>query len=73
MPIRITDGDAWREFVLEFEEDWMAPLLDALASGLIQSVRLSTGRSRDFRLRRRDLRRWWRRSRLPARALWAGR
>jgi hypothetical protein len=73
VPIRITDGDAWREFVLEFEEDWMAPLLDALASGLIQSVRLSTGRSRDFRLRRRDLRRWWRRSRLPARALWAGR
>lgn len=73
VPVRVADPDAWRDFVSSFEENWMAPLLDALASGLIQSARLSTGSGRDYRLRRRDLRRWWRPGRSPARALWAGR
>ena len=46
---------------------------EALAAGLIQSVRLSTGEGMDLRLRRRDLRRWWRRTRSPARVFGAGR
>ncbi len=73
VPVRVADAGAWRDFVVGFEEDWMSPLLEALAAGLIQSVRLSTGEGMDLRLRRRNLRRWWRRVRSPARVLGTGR
>jgi hypothetical protein len=61
--------DAWRGFVTAVEERWMAPLLDALKSGRVQSVSLRTGESRDFRLRRGQLGFWWRRARPFARIM----
>ena len=67
VPVRLSDVDAWRRFVSAVEERWMAPLLDALKSGRIQSVSLRTGGSRDFRLHRGQLGHWWRRARSFAR------
>jgi hypothetical protein len=67
--VRCADVDAWRGFVTAVEERWMAPLLDALKSGRVQSVSLRTGESRDFRLRRAQLGFWWRRARPFARIM----
>ncbi len=67
VPARCSDTDAWRSFVSGIEACWMAPLLDALASGRVQSVSLRTGGRRDFRLARRQLGHWWRRARSFAR------
>ncbi|TDJ21187.1 MAG: hypothetical protein E2O65_00530 [Gammaproteobacteria bacterium] len=69
VPVRCSDIDAWRGFVAAVEERWMAPLLDALKSGRVQSVSLRTGGSRDFRLRRGQLGFWWRRARPFARIM----
>ena len=67
--VRCSDVDAWRRFVSAVEEHWMAPLLDALKSGRVQSVSLRTGGSRDFRLRRGQLGFWGRRARPFARIM----
>ena len=67
VPVRLSDIDAWRRFVSAVEERWMAPFLDALKSGRVQSVSLRTGGSRDFRLHRGQLGHWWRRARPFAR------
>jgi len=69
VPVRCRDVDAWRRFVSAVEERWVAPLLDALKSGGVQSVSLRTGGSRDFRLRRGQLAHWWRRARPFARVM----
>jgi hypothetical protein len=69
VPVRLSDVDAWRRFVSTVEERWMAPLLDALKSGRVQSVSLCTGGPRDFRLRRGQLGHWWRRARPFARIM----
>jgi hypothetical protein len=69
VPVRCSDVDAWRSFVSGIEASWMAPLLDALASGRVQSVSLRTGGGRDFRLDRRQLGHWWRRARSFARIM----
>jgi len=69
VPVRRRDVDAWRSFVSEVEERWMVPLLDALERGRVQSVSLRSGGSRDFRLARRRLGQWWRRTRPFARIL----
>jgi hypothetical protein len=61
VPVRCCDVDAWRDFVSAFEARWMAPLLQALKSGGLQSVSLRFGEGRDFLLRRGRLRHWWRR------------
>jgi hypothetical protein len=67
VPVRCSDVDAWRDFVSGFEARWMAPLLDALKSGRLQSLSLRIGEGRDFVLRRGQHRRWWRRTRSFAR------
>ncbi len=67
--VRCSDTDAWRSFVSGIEARWMVPLLDALASGRVQSVSLRTGGRRDFRLGRRQLGHWWRRARSFARIM----
>ena len=69
VPVRCSDIDAWRRFVCAVEERWMAPLLDALKSGRVQSVSLRTGGPRDLRLRRGQLGHWWRRARPFARIM----
>ncbi len=69
VPVRCADTDAWRSFVSGIEARWMVPLLDALASGRVQSVSLRTGGRRDFRLGRRQLGHWWRRARSFARIM----
>jgi hypothetical protein len=64
------DVDAWRSFVARFESGWMTPLLDALARGSVQSLRLRCAAGGDFLLGRGALRRrWWRRSRAFARIM----
>ncbi len=73
VPVRLSDIDAWRSFVSGIEARWMAPLLDALKSGRVQSVGLRTGGQRDFRLRSGQLGHWWRRTRSFARIMSEGR
>lgn len=68
---RLADADAWREGVTRLEQEWMAPLLDALAQRAIRGVRLCPGDGVDYLLRRRELGRWWRRRVPPARILTA--
>lgn len=63
VPVRCSDVDTWRDFVADFELRWMAPLLEALKSGGVQSLSLRLGEGRDRILRRAQLRRWWRRTR----------
>ncbi len=58
---RSSDVDGWRQFVEYLERCWMAPLLDALATGRVSSVALRTGGAFDLRLGRGRLRHWWRR------------
>ncbi len=69
---RSGDVEAWRRFIAELDEAWMAPLLDALAGRRLQSVVLRTGEGIELRLGRRRLGRWWRRdvpfARIVARA-----
>jgi len=69
VPVRCRDVDAWRAIVLEFEASWMMPLLEALKAGRVQSVSLRGVGPRDFRLNRRQLRHWWRRTKPFARIL----
>jgi hypothetical protein len=69
VPVRCSNVDAWRDFVVAFEARWMASLLQALKSGGVQSISLRTGEGRDFLLRRGQLRHWWRRTRPFARVI----
>jgi len=61
VPVRCSDVDAWRSIVSAIEERWIAPLLDAMKSGHVQSVRLRGVPGHDFCLRRGQLGHWWRR------------
>lgn len=70
--LRLADVEAWRAGVARLEDDWMAPLLAALAEGVIRGVRLCPGDGVDYLLRRRSLGRWWRRRVSPARILASG-
>jgi hypothetical protein len=63
VPVRRRDVDTWRDFVCDFELRWMAPLLDALKTGRVQSVSLRMAEGQDWFLGRAQLRRWWRRTR----------
>jgi hypothetical protein len=69
VPVRCSDVDTWREFVSGFELRWMAPLLEALKSGRVQSLSLRMGEGRDYSLSRARLRHWWRRTRPLARIM----
>ena len=69
VPVRCSDVDAWRDFISGFELRWMAPLLEALKSGRVQSLSLRMGEGRDRSLGRAQLRHWWRRTRPLARIM----
>jgi hypothetical protein len=71
-PARNRDVDAWRHAVSMIEECWMAPLLDALESARLQSVRVRGAQARDFRLQRSDLGAWWRRTKAFPEIMCAG-
>lgn len=58
--VRRRDVDTWRRLVTEFEANWMAPLLDALQAGRVDSLRVRGAGGRDFLLARRQLGAWWR-------------
>jgi len=73
LPARACDADAWRRFISHLEEDWVGPLLDALAAGHVGSIGLRTGGTRAFRLVRRRFGRWWRRPASFARIMTANR
>ncbi len=70
---RGADVDAWRRFLDRLEVVWVAPLVDALGSGRLWSLELRTDAGMCFRLDRRRLRQWWRRSRPFARVMSANR
>lgn len=57
------DLEGWSAGVARFEEEWFAPLLRALRSGLVQEVRLYPGDGRLYAVRGGDLWRVWRRPR----------
>ncbi len=64
LPAQEMDALAWRNSLARIERDWLAPLAAALASGGIESLRLSAlGEEAGFELRvgRRDLMKFWRR------------
>lgn len=69
VPVRCSDVGAWRDFLSRIEAHWIAPLLEALKSGQVESLSLGTGGGVDFRLRRAQLRRFWRRARPFARIM----
>jgi hypothetical protein len=53
----------------DLERDWAAPLLEALARGELDRVDIATvaaGEARQWRVRRADLRKFWRRGATPA-------
>ncbi|BEV71134.1 MULTISPECIES: hypothetical protein [unclassified Paludibacterium] len=64
-PAQYRDAWGWREQVQQLEQDWFAPLLQALRTGqLRQLTLLSCGeRSLQVRIRRVDLWKFWRRPR----------
>jgi hypothetical protein len=60
---RRIDVEAWREFITHLDRDWVAPLLEALRDGRLQSLAIAADEGAGFLLQRRGLRRWWRRRR----------
>jgi hypothetical protein len=52
----------WHEFVQELNQSWFAPLLAALKRGDLNTITLITDGQR-FELNRKQLGRWWKRSR----------
>lgn len=66
------DSAQWNDILHGLEINWMSPLLKALKSGVIASIRFITDTDIDFSLTSREARRWWRRPR-PLTAYRAGR
>jgi hypothetical protein len=64
--IQYGDGEQWSDFLERFDEDWMAPILNALKTRIIAELTLCTDNGRCYRLGRSQLRRWWRRRRALA-------
>ncbi|MFN0038793.1 MAG: hypothetical protein ACKVP2_04705 [Burkholderiales bacterium] len=57
--------DAWQQVLLEWENLWFRPIVDALRDGRLAEVCIATvqnGRQRQWYCRRRDLWKFWRRS-----------
>ena len=62
-PARTGDALAWRDELVRFEADWLAPALDALRGGRLDALRLlAPGElaAVDVQLRRHDLWKFWR-------------
>jgi hypothetical protein len=57
---RRRDVDTWRRLVSEFDKVWMAPLLEALEAGRVDSLSVRGAGGRDSLLGRRQLGYWWR-------------
>lgn len=53
--------DVWAISVRQLNQQWFAPLLEALKSKKIKQINLYDCRGRVFRLTRAGLKRWWRR------------
>jgi hypothetical protein len=54
------DAAQWHDILKRWEQNWMAPLLQALKSGVIASVSLIADRGARFSLTSQQARRWWR-------------
>jgi len=67
-PVSYGEESRWREFIQQFERDWIAPLWQAVKGGAVGRVELYDDTGRGFRLTARYARRWWRRRRPLARA-----
>lgn len=57
------DSVHWNDILHSLERNWMSPVLEALKSGVIASVRLITDTGMNFSLTSREARCWWRRRR----------
>lgn len=55
------DGVRWCEAMNRLEQNWMAPLLQALKAGKLSKAMLITDNGLQFALDARQTRRWWRR------------
>jgi hypothetical protein len=62
----IGDLNAWQSALMQFDRDWMTPILSALRARKLTGIRLVLSgheRSVEIELTPAQLRRWWRRSR----------
>lgn len=57
------DAQAWQDALNELQQTLLQPLLLALNSGRISALTLIGGNGLQYRCQRRNLNRWWRRSR----------
>jgi len=55
--------EAWRDFVAQLESQWIEPLIHALDRGQLQELTLIMDNCRQFTIKSKHLRRWWRRRR----------
>jgi hypothetical protein len=59
-PVLYRDPSAWARSIQRLEDDWFAPLLDALKKRRLESATLFTDIGTSFRITSRAARRWWR-------------
>jgi hypothetical protein len=64
-PARAADVTAWRDALMELDAQWLMPLSQALADGMVERLDLVAGPGIGVTVSRRGLRRWWRRRRTP--------
>jgi hypothetical protein len=55
--------ESWRDFVAQFDTQWIDPLIHALDRGQLKGLTLVMDNCRQFSVTSKHLRRWWRRSR----------
>lgn len=61
--VQYGDPAQWAAFVERLDREWIAPLLEAVRHGVVESVTLYADNSGGFLLGRGQARRWWRRRR----------
>lgn len=62
-PLIHGDPDAWAQALERIEADWLVPLLERLQVGAFDELEIRPADGRRFRISRRGLRRFWRRTR----------
>ncbi len=61
LPAQSHDLSVWLQALEQFEKNWISVLLTLLAAGELDSIVLFAGNGTQFSLRRKMLKRWWRR------------
>jgi len=55
--------ESWQDFVAQLDDNWIDPLITALERGQLQGLTLVMDKCRQFSIKSKHLRRWWRRRR----------